>query len=58
MGISIGVTLSEVGALTQPDQLMKQADIALYQAKHEGRNRFRFYAPDMNVKLRDRHAME
>jgi diguanylate cyclase (GGDEF)-like protein len=58
VGISIGVTLSEVGVSGQSDQLMKQADIALYQAKHEGGSRFRFYAPDMNVKLRERHAME
>ena len=58
VGISIGVTLSEIGALDHPDQLMKQADIALYQAKHEGGSQFRFYAPDMNVKLRERHAME
>ena len=33
VGISIGVTLSEVGAPNLPDELIKQADIALYQAK-------------------------
>jgi diguanylate cyclase (GGDEF)-like protein len=58
VGISIGVTLSEIGVPNEADQLMKQADIALYQAKEEGRGRFCFFAPDMNEKLRERHAME
>ena len=58
VGISIGVALSDVGAQTPPEQMMKQADLALYQAKEEGRNRLCFYAPDMKVKLLDRHDME
>ncbi len=58
VGISIGVTLSEIGASNQPDQLMKQADIALYQAKLGGRGRFCFFAADMNARLHERHAME
>jgi diguanylate cyclase (GGDEF)-like protein len=58
VGISIGVTLSKVGAPNQPDELIKQADIALYQAKEHGRSRIRFFAEDMNVKLREHHAME
>lgn len=58
VGISIGVTLSDIGALNDTDQLMQQADIALYRAKEEGRGRFCFFVPDMNVKLLERHAME
>jgi len=58
VGISVGVTLSEFGVPQQPDQLLKQADMALHQAKQEGRGRLCFFAPDMNVKLRERHAME
>jgi diguanylate cyclase (GGDEF)-like protein len=58
VGISIGVTLSEVGAPNLPDELIKQADIALYQAKEHGRSRLRFFAEDMNVTLREHHAME
>ena len=58
VGISIGVALSDIGAPNQPDQMMKQADMALYQAKEEGRGRLCFFAPDMNAKLSDRHAME
>ena len=58
VGISIGVALSDAGALNPPEQMMKQADLALYQAKEKGRNRLCFYAPDMKVKLLDRHDIE
>jgi diguanylate cyclase (GGDEF)-like protein len=58
VSISIGVALSKIGAPNEPDQMMKQADMALYEAKADGRNRLCFFAPDMNVKLRKRHAME
>ena len=58
VGISIGVALSDLGVEDQPQQMMKQADLALYHAKEKGRNRLCFYAPDMKVKLLDRHDME
>jgi predicted signal transduction protein with EAL and GGDEF domain len=58
VGISIGVALSDAGALNPPERMMKQADLALYQAKEKGRNRLCFYAPDMKVNLLDRHDME
>jgi diguanylate cyclase (GGDEF)-like protein len=58
VGISIGVALSDVGAQNKPDELIKQADIALYQAKEHGRSRVRFFDEDMNVRLRDHHTME
>jgi len=44
---SIGVTL--FNANTQAtDELMKQADIAMYQAKKAGRNTLRFFNPQMH----------
>lgn len=58
VGISIGITLSDAGAPNLSDDLIKQADIALYQAKEHGRSRIRFYSEDMNVKLREHHALE
>ena len=58
VGISIGVALSDIGAQSPADQMMKQADLALYQAKEKGRNRLCFYAPDMKAKLLDRHDIE
>ncbi len=40
------------------DTLMKNADIAMYQAKEGGRNSFRFFAPEMNIKTIERVSME
>ena len=38
--------------------LEKHADIALYHAKEEGKNTFRFYSEDLNNRFGDRIAME
>jgi diguanylate cyclase (GGDEF)-like protein len=58
VGISIGISLSEIGAPNLADELIKQADIALYQAKDEGRGRLCFFSPAMNARLQERHTME
>ena len=57
-GLSVGVTVSDAGVPLQPTQLMKQADIALYEAKEAGRGRLRFFEPAMSIRLRQRQAME
>ncbi len=54
---SVGVTLF-FGGENSVDDLMKQADIAMYQAKSEGRNTLRFFDPDMQAALAERAAME
>ena len=56
-GVSIGVALAPTdGEL--PDDLVRHADIALYQAKNDGRGRFRFFEERMNAALQARSALE
>ena len=56
-GVSAGIAVAPADGETS-DQLLKNADMALYRAKEEGRNRFRFFEPSMDIRLRARHALE
>jgi diguanylate cyclase (GGDEF)-like protein/PAS domain S-box-containing protein len=40
------------------DELLKRADIAMYQAKAAGRDTLRFFDPDMQAKLENRAKLE
>jgi diguanylate cyclase (GGDEF)-like protein/PAS domain S-box-containing protein len=54
---SIGATLFS-GNQQTIDELMKQADIAMYQAKKDGRATVRFFDPQMQEKISTRARME
>ena len=54
---SIGVTIFQ-GEHGEMEELLKQADIAMYQAKNSGRNAVRFFDPAMQVGLNARVQME
>lgn len=54
---SIGVCLFSNQSITV-DELLKRADIAMYQAKNAGRNTLRFYDPTMQAALEARTALE
>lgn len=54
---SIGVTLFR-GHADAMDTLLKQADVALYQAKNAGRNAVRFFNPAMQTAIASRNALE
>jgi diguanylate cyclase (GGDEF)-like protein/PAS domain S-box-containing protein len=54
---SIGVTLFGNND-SSVDQLLKQADLAMYQAKRSGRNSLRFFDPKMQTAVSARVAME
>ena len=51
IGASIGIAVAP-GDGTDPDQLLKNADLALYRAKADGRGTYRFFEPEMDA----RHA--
>jgi diguanylate cyclase (GGDEF)-like protein len=54
---SIGATLFNDNRQTT-DELMKQADIAMYQAKKAGRNTLRFFDPQMQETVNAHAALE
>ena len=54
---SIGATLFD-GQQQSIDELLKQADIAMYQAKKDGRNTLRFFDPQMQDAINTRAAIE
>ncbi len=54
---SIGVSLFN-DKNHSADQLLKQADIAMYQAKDAGGNTLRFFDPQMQVNIDNRVALE
>ena len=54
---SIGICMFPSEA--QDDQaLMKNADIAMYRAKEDGKNNYKFYSEEMNIHSFERLAME
>lgn len=55
--VSIGIALYPSDA-QDADTLLKNADIALYQAKNQGRNNFQFYAESANVHIFERYTIE
>ena len=54
---SIGATLFR-GHLNSIDDLMKQADLAMYKSKQTGRNALHFFDPAMQTLLIERAALE
>jgi diguanylate cyclase (GGDEF)-like protein/PAS domain S-box-containing protein len=62
-GCELRVTAS-VGIATYPDDaangedLLRNADVAMYHAKEYGRDNYQFFCPDMNVRAAERQTIE
>jgi diguanylate cyclase (GGDEF)-like protein len=55
--VSIGITLCPQDD-TDPDQLLRNADLAMYKAKGEGRNSFSFYEHRLKSHVEERIVLE
>ena len=55
--VSLGITLYPRDG-TSAEDLIRHADIAMYQVKRSGKNAFRFFDPTLNTHHRDRIALE
>lgn len=57
IGVSIGIACAPIDG-SEPDQLMRNADLALYRAKTDGRNRYRFFDSSLDAAARRRNLIE
>jgi predicted signal transduction protein with EAL and GGDEF domain len=57
IGTSIGIAMAP-GDGREPDQLLRNADMALYRAKSEGRSSYHFFQPEMDAQMQERRRLE
>ncbi len=57
IGVSIGIALAPEDG-NSAEKLIRNADLALYAAKGDGRGAFHFYAPAMHADAEDRRQLE
>jgi diguanylate cyclase (GGDEF)-like protein len=57
IGASVGVALAPADGI-DGDRLLKNADLALYRAKLDGRGTFRFFEPEMDARMQARRQLE
>jgi len=55
--VSIGVSIAPKDGV-EPDELLKNADLALYGAKDAGRGTYRFFEPAMDAQVKLRRVVE
>ena len=57
IGVSIGISLAPEDG-KNPDELLKNADLALYRAKADGRGTYRFFETGMDARAQARRLLE
>jgi diguanylate cyclase (GGDEF)-like protein len=57
VGVSVGIAMAPSDG-DKPDQLMKNADLALYRAKADGGSVYRFFELEMDARMQARRALE
>ncbi|MDB5522277.1 MAG: hypothetical protein JWM58_40 [Rhizobium sp.] len=57
VGVSIGISLSPADGIT-PIALLKNADLALYRAKADGRGTYRYFEAGMDSRVQLRRSLE
>jgi diguanylate cyclase (GGDEF)-like protein len=55
--VSIGISVAPLDS-DEADVLLRNADMALYGAKEEGRSGFRFFEPEMDTRMKARRELE
>ncbi|WP_085297793.1 putative bifunctional diguanylate cyclase/phosphodiesterase [Cognaticolwellia mytili] len=53
VGMSVGIAIYPSDG-QEASKLLKHADTAMYHAKHEGKNTFRFYSSELNTQARNK----
>ena len=57
IGVSIGLAIAPADGKSA-DQLLKNADLAMYRAKADGRGSYCFFEPEMDARIQARRALE
>lgn len=57
VGASVGIAIADETALA-PVDLMRRADVALYEAKENGRGRYQLFGGQLDLAVRERRALE
>jgi diguanylate cyclase (GGDEF)-like protein len=57
IGTSVGIAVGPSDG-ANPEQLIRNADLALYRAKGDGRSTYRFFEPEMDAQMQVRRSLE
>ena len=57
ISVSMGISLYPTDSVSE-EELMRHADVALFKAKQEGRNRYCFFSEELGQRMLQRHQQE